>query len=185
MSTLAMWQRQRRMRQQEPTRQKWCFLVTRPCPSRRSPNLKHYIRLAVMTALMFVAMYVLMYAMVDQLENVFPNVNQFYMAGLMTAPMVVIELAMMRAMYEKRSANIAIILVSLLAFVGFWIGVREQVAVSDNQFLKSMIPHHAGAVLMCENAQLQDEEIKSLCQNILSSQTSEIAQMKKIVDRMQ
>ena len=48
-----------------------------------------------------------------------------------------------------------------------------------------MIPHHAGAVLMCEKAQLQDEEIKSLCQNILDSQTSEIAQMKKIMDRMQ
>jgi hypothetical protein len=154
-------------------------------PPEGPPNLKHYIRLAVMTALMFVAMYVLMYAMVDQLENVFPNVNQFYMAGLMTAPMVVIELAMMRAMYEKRSANIAIVLVSLLAFVGFWIGIREQIAVSDDQFLKSMIPHHAGAVLMCEKAQLQDEEIKSLCQNILDSQTSEIAQMKKIMDRMQ
>lgn len=146
--------------------------------------MKHYLHLAIMTVLMFVAMFVLMYAMVDRLENVFPNVNQFYMAGLMTAPMVVIELAIMRAMYEKRSANIAIILVSLLAFVGFWIGIREQVAVSDDEFLKSMIPHHAGAVLMCEKAQLQDEEIKSLCQNILSSQTSEIAQMKAIMDRL-
>ena len=122
--------------------------------------------------------------MVDRLENVFPNVSQFYMAGLMIAPMVVIELAMMRAMYEKRSANIAIILVSLLAFVGFWIGIREQVAVSDDQFLKSMIPHHASAVLMCEQAPVQDEEIKTLCQNILRSQQSEIAQMKAIMARL-
>lgn len=146
--------------------------------------MKHYIRLAVMTALMFVAMYVLMYAMVDQLENVFPNVNQFYMAGLMTAPMVIIELAIMRGMYEKRRANVGIAIVSLVAFAGFWVGIREQIAVSDEQFLKSMIPHHAGAVLMCEKAPVQDSEIKSLCQNILRSQQAEIEQMKAIVARV-
>lgn len=37
-------------------------------------------------------MHVLMYAMVDRLANVYPNFHQFYMAGLMTAAMVVIEL---------------------------------------------------------------------------------------------
>jgi uncharacterized protein (DUF305 family) len=62
--------------------------------------------------------------------------------------MVVIELAIMRAMYENRNFNIAIIVASVLAFAGFWTGIRQQVAVSDEQFLKSMIPHHAGAILM-------------------------------------
>ena len=37
-------------------------------------------------------MYILMYAMVNAFANVYPNVNQFYMAGLMTAPMVVCSL---------------------------------------------------------------------------------------------
>ena len=46
-----------------------------------------------MTALMFVAMFGLMYAMVDRFDNVFPNLNQLYMASLMTAPMLLIELA--------------------------------------------------------------------------------------------
>ena len=151
---------------------------------KRDSGLKHYVRLAVMTVLMFIAMYALMYAMVDRLENVFPNVNQLYMAGLMTAPMVVIELAIMRGMYEKRMANAAIIVVSLAAFVGFWIGIREQVAVSDDQFLKSMIPHHAGAVLMCGKASVQDAEIRSLCQNIMRSQQAEIEQMKAIMSRL-
>ena len=137
-----------------------------------------------MTALMFIAMYVLMYAMVDRLENVFPNVNQFYMAGLMTAPMVLIEIVIMRAMYESRRANAAIVAVGLLAFAGFWIGIREQAAVSDEQFLKSMIPHHAGAILMCQKAPIEDGEIRSLCQNILRSQQSEIEQMKAIMARV-
>jgi uncharacterized protein (DUF305 family) len=147
-------------------------------------HLKHYVHLAVMTAVMFIAMYILMYAMVDRIGNVYPNVNQFYMAGLMTAPMVLIELAIMRAMYENRMANVAIVVVSLLAFVWFWVGVREQIAVADQQFLKSMIPHHAAAVLMCEKAPIQDSEIKSLCLNILRSQKSEIDQMKAILSRL-
>jgi hypothetical protein len=69
----------------------------------------HYRRLVVMTVLSFAAMYVLMYAMVDRLGNVFNNINQVYMAGLMAAAMVVIELAVMGAMYQSRKLNAAII----------------------------------------------------------------------------
>lgn len=145
--------------------------------------MKHYVHLAVMTALMFIAMYVLMYAMVDRLENVFPNINQFYMAGLMTAPMVLIELLIMRGMYGKRIVNMAIIVVSVAAFGLFWIGIRQQVAVSDEQFLKSMIPHHAGAILMCKKAPIQGDEIKSLCEEIIRGQNTEIEQMKALLDR--
>ena len=45
-------------------------------------------------------------------------------------------------------------------------------------FLRSMIPHHAGAILMCEQAPIQDAEIRQLCQTIISSQQQEIDQMK-------
>lgn len=145
---------------------------------------RHYTYLAIMTALMFIAMYILMYAMVDRFENVFSNINQFYMAGLMTAPMVLIELAIMRAMYENRMANIVIIVVSVIALVGFWVGIRQQIAVTDEQFLKSMISHHAGALLMCGKAPIQDSEIQSLCREIIRGQQSEIEQMKAILSRL-
>jgi hypothetical protein len=67
--------------------------------------LNHYARLAAMAALMFVAMFILMYAMVDRLDNVDPNLNQFYMAGLMTAPMVLIELALVRRSSHSARAS--------------------------------------------------------------------------------
>jgi uncharacterized protein (DUF305 family) len=67
---------------------------------------------------------------------------------------------------------------SLVALAIFWISIRQQAAIADDQFLKSMIPHHAGAILMCENAPLRDAELKALCENIISSQQAEIAQMK-------
>lgn len=143
---------------------------------------KHaYFRLAAMTALSFVAMYVLMYAMVDRFDNVFPNTNQIYMAGLMTAPMAIFELALMGAMYQNRAANIAIYAVSAVALIGFFAAIRAQLAIGDTQFLKSMIPHHAGAVLMCERAPISDPEIERLCATIIKGQNEEIAQMKALL----
>ena len=147
--------------------------------------MHHYIHLAIMTVLSFISMYIFMYAMVDTFGNVYPNINQFYMAALMTAPMVLIELAVMRSMYKNRTANVAVVAASVLVLGASWFGIRQQALVSDAQFLKSMIPHHAGAILMCEQTSLQDAEIKKLCQSILSSQRSEIAQMEGILKRLE
>lgn len=145
---------------------------------------KHaYLRLAAMAALSFIAMYVLMYAMVDRFENVFPNTNQIYMAGLMTAPMIIFELALMGAMYPNRAANIAIDAVSIVALIGFFAVIRAQTAIGDTQFLKSMIPHHAGAVLMCERAPISDPAIRQLCATIIKGQNEEIAQMKALLEK--
>jgi len=119
-----------------------------------------------------------MYAMVNTLGNVFNNLNEFYMAGLMTAPMVLIELVVMRAMYQNKRRNALIITGSIVAGLLFFLLIRQQVAISDKQFLRSMIPHHAGAILMCQQASIQDAEIKDLCKTIISSQQSEIDQMK-------
>ena len=51
----------------------------------------------------------------------------------------------------------------------FLLLIRQQTAIGDRQFLRSMIPHHAGAILMCQEASLQDVEIEQLCQGIMSS----------------
>jgi len=140
-----------------------------------------YLRLVAMAALSFLAMYILMYAMVNSFANVLPNLNQAYMAGLMTAPMVIIELLVMRPMYDRRSWNIAILTVSVVALLACWFAIRDQVAIADREFLKSMIPHHAGAILMCEEATIQSPEIKKLCRGIIQGQQAEIEQMKALL----
>lgn len=137
----------------------------------------HYLLLGIMAVLSFISMFILMYAMVDRFANVYPNINQAYMAGLMTAPMIIIELLLMGAMYKNRTANLAIIAVSVVALGAFWFAIRQQTAVGDVQFLKSMIPHHAGAILMCEQAPIRDPELKKLCGTIIKGQNEEIAQM--------
>jgi len=145
----------------------------------------HYLMFLLMIVLMFISMYVLMYAMVNAFANVFSNYNQFYMAGLMTAPMVIIEMALMGGMYPNKKLNLAIIGVSVIALFGFWFLIREQTAINDRQFLKSMIPHHAGAILMCQEANITDPEIKQLCGEIIKAQEVEIQQMKEKLSRLE
>ena len=137
-----------------------------------------YIRILIMAAISFMSMYILMYAMVDVFDNVYSSLNQLYMAGLMTAPMVIIEIILMRMMYRNRAWNALILAISAFALISFWILIRQQVGINDKQFLRSMISHHASAILMCEKAPIQDLEIKALCNEILSSQQSQIDQMK-------
>jgi uncharacterized protein (DUF305 family) len=145
----------------------------------------HYTRLAVMIVLSFIAMYILMYAMVDRYDDVYPNLNQFYMAALMTASMIVIELALMWGMYHHKIANIAILAAGVVALGVSWQLIRQQTAITDVQFLKSMIPHHSGAILMCREASLTDAEIKELCGSIMSGQQAEIDRMNAILARLE
>ena len=139
---------------------------------------KHYTRLGIMAVLSFICMYALMYSMVNQFDNVFLNVNQFYMAALMASPMIIIEVLLMHMMYKNKKLNAAILAISGIALVGFFFLIRKQTEVSDRQFLKSMIPHHSGAILMCQQADIQDPEVKKLCESIIVSQQKEIEQMK-------
>ena len=138
---------------------------------------EHYKKLLIMAVLSFASMYVLMYAMVNTFANVFLNINQFYMAGLMTAPMLIIEIALMGSMYMDKKLNLIIVTTSSIILIALFLFIRQQSAVSDKQFLRSMIPHHASAILMCEMTDIQDPEIKELCKSIISSQQEEIDQM--------
>lgn len=144
----------------------------------------HYGRLGLMIALSFVVMYAFMYAMVNSIDNVYNNVNQFYMAGLMAAPMAIIEIAIMRSMYRDNRLNLLIVGISCALTLLFFVMIRQQVAVTNVQFLRSMIPHHAGAILMCEQPAAPAPQIKQLCQSIVSSQEAEIRQMKVLLQEM-
>lgn len=142
-----------------------------------------YIRLAWMAGLSFIAMYILMYAMVDRFTSVYANVNQVYMAGLMAAPMVAIELVIMGSMYGNRRLSRLLIAASLALALLFWVLIRTQAGVGDRQFLRSMIPHHSGAILMCGKAKITDPELQSLCTQIIDSQKAEIELMKRMLEQ--
>ncbi len=144
----------------------------------------NYVRLGIMAVLSFIAMYVLMYSMVNTFSDVIPSFNQFYMAGLMAVPMIVIEVLLMGMMYNNKKLNALIVGTSIVLGVLFFVFIRQQTLIGDEQFLKSMIPHHSGAVLMCEKADIQDAEIKELCGTIVQGQQEEIDKMQRILNRL-
>lgn len=147
-------------------------------------KMNMYWHLAVETTISAVIMYLVMFVMIDSLGSFYNNVNMFYMTLMMVAPMVVIMLVgAMRSMFPNKKLNY--ILVGSFAavfFLGWWL-IRAQYPIGDAQFLRSMIPHHSGAILMCQESELTDPEIIKLCDGIIKGQKQEIDQMKAILER--
>jgi len=144
----------------------------------------HYRRLPQMLLAHFIIMFAVMYTMVHSFSDIFLNLNQLYMTAMMVLPMAILMLAMMPSMYPDKRRNGMIHAAAVIGFIVFFLFMRDQTFVADKQFLKSMIPHHSGAILMCERAAISDQEIKSLCETIKSGQRREIDQMKEILDRL-
>ena len=146
----------------------------------------HYKMLGLNMGISLLIMYVVMFSMIWSAGEFINNLNMFYMALTMAAPMGILMLLMMRMMYPNRRLNMALhALFALMFAVGFW-GTRAQALVGDRQFVRAMIPHHSGAILMCERAALRDAELRDLCfgpTGIVESQRREIAQMKAFLAR--
>lgn len=144
-----------------------------------------YGMFAVNMLLSLAVMYLVMFSMIDGWSDFRNNINMFYMALTMVAPMGIIMLASMGGMYRRKSLNVALYVGLLVLFAAAFAGTRLQAAVGDRQFIASMIPHHSGAVLMCREAGLNDPELVKLCNTITRTQRDEIRQMNAIRARME
>lgn len=129
-------------------------------------------------------MYVVMFSMIDGLHDFRNNLNMFYMAVTMWAPMGVFMLATMPGMFPRKVLNSVLIVAFIILTVASLAATRTQTQINDRQFIDSMIPHHSGAILMCREADLADAELASLCQDIMRGQRSEIDQMNRIKVRL-
>jgi hypothetical protein len=146
---------------------------------------RHYLMLGVNLLLSAIIMYLGMFAMIWSSGEFIQNLNFAYMALVMWAPMSAVMLWTMRSMYPDARINGLLYALFGLVFLLSLYGIRVQALVGDRQFVKSMIPHHSGAILMCEQSKLTDPEIRSLCEGVVRSQAEEIAQMKAILARKQ
>lgn len=143
-----------------------------------------YLLFAVNMVLSLVVMYLVMFAMIDGWRDFHNNLNTFYMALAMVAPMGIVMLATMGGMYRRRRLNLALHAGFALLFVVAFAAIRAQGLVGDRQFIASMIPHHSGAILMCREADLADRELVDLCGDIIAAQRGEIERMEAIRARL-
>jgi uncharacterized protein (DUF305 family) len=63
--------------------------------------------------------------------------------------------------------------------------ISQQTLVGDRQFIRSMIPHHSGAIVMCWEANLNDPDLEQLFLEIIEARKQEIDQMEAILDRLE
>ncbi len=143
-----------------------------------------YRNLAFELILDFVIMYLVMYTMIATLDHFYFNLNNVYMTLMMVAPMTVLMLVLMRSMYQNKRVNWAIGLGAVVVFAASFYGMRTQAAIGDKELIRGMIPHHSGAILMCEQASLTDPEVVALCRDIREAQAREISQMEAILARL-
>ena len=139
--------------------------------------------MGVELAVDFVVMYLVMYTMIATLAHFHLNLNNVYMTLMMVAPMAVIMLVSMRSMFPSRAINLAICVGAAAVFLASFAAMRTQAGIGNAEFLRAMIPHHSGAILMCKQASITDSEIAALCRGIVESQQKEIAQMQAILQR--
>ena len=143
----------------------------------------HYRMLALNLIASLAIMYLVMFAMIDGAGDFYHNLNTFYMALMMVAPMGALMLLMMGPMYANRRLNLGLHAGFAIVFALAFLGIRSQAGIGDVQFIRSMIPHHSGAILMCREARLTDPELAALCDQIRNGQRREIDQMEAILAR--
>lgn len=150
-----------------------------------SDSNRQYIKFGLMMAVSFVIMYAVMFLNADVLDHVMLSNTRTYMTILMIAPMAISMMLFMWGMYKDKKLNYIILGISALVFVATLYGLRQQVFISDVQWMKAMIPHHSSAIMVSQKADLKDPEARKLAKEIIEAQEREIAQMKKMIYRLE
>lgn len=136
-----------------------------------------YLRFAAMIFTGMVVMYFVMFVASWELSHVRFSQSRIFMALTMGGAMGLVMLAWMLNMYRSTTANIIIVVASLLLFgVGTTLD-RSQATVDDTAFMKGMIPHHSLAITRSERFASDDVRVCELAVAISEAQRREILEM--------
>jgi hypothetical protein len=144
-----------------------------------------YPRFAAMIATSTLVMFGLMYLNTYAWSHLEYSQTRTWMAVVMGAAMALIMIGFMWGMYKNRRVNIGITIGAVAIFAGaLWL-VRSQATVSDISYMKAMIPHHSIAIMTSERAHIRDPEVRRLADRIIDAQVREIAEMKRLIARLE
>lgn len=147
--------------------------------------MKPYLKFASMIVTSTVVMFLFKYWSTYKVEHIFFSETRLYMALLMGATMAIIMLLFMTHMLKNRKANIAIVSGSIVVFFLSLFLLRSQTLVDDVDYMEAMIPHHSIALLTSERADISDERVRDLADEIIEAQRREIAEMKELIEKLE
>ncbi len=146
-------------------------------------SARMYVKFGVILLISLGLMWVLSMSMIRSLDHFYLNLSNFWMALLMVGAMAIVMVIGMWSMFKNTKANIAMLVGFAVLFGGAFALGRTETFVGNEEFLKSMIPHHSRAILVCQESNITDPEIIELCKEIVEAQQKEISQMQAILDR--
>ena len=145
----------------------------------------HYTKFTLMVICSAISMYITMYFNTYEISHVFFSWTRLYMTLIGVSAMAIIMFLFMRGMYKSKVKNARIIIISVLTMAVSTFLVRQQIPINDLKWMKAMIPHHSIAILTSHRADLKDPEVKKLAEDIIEAQKREIAEMKKMIERLE
>ena len=145
----------------------------------------NYTKFLLMLVCSAISMYITMYFNTYEIDHVFFSWTRMYMTLIGIGGMSIIMFLMMQDMYKDKVKNAAILIGSVLLMIVSTVLVRKQIPIDDVKWMKAMIPHHSIAVLTSKNATLTDPEVQKLAEEIIKAQEKEIAEMKKMIERLE
>ncbi|MDY0781216.1 DUF305 domain-containing protein [Tenacibaculum sp. IB213877] len=148
-------------------------------------NKSNYTSFILMLITSTIVMYITMYFNTYEFSHVYFSWTRMYMTLIGAGAMAIIMFLFMRKMYKNKFKNIAIVVCSVLLMASCTFLVRKQIPINDTKWMKAMIPHHSIAILTSNRADLKDPEVKKLANEIIKAQEKEIAEMKKMIKRLE
>lgn len=139
-------------------------------------------KFAGMIATSTVIMFFLMYQLVYTPDHATFSLNRLLASLLMGSIMTVVMLGFMWPMYKGQGTKIAVLVVASLLAVLLLTANRGQLLIGDDDFMKSMIPHHSIAINNARKASISDPRVRELADQIIEAQVREIALMKLLLE---
>ena len=124
--------------------------------------------------------------MTNSLTNITFSVGKFYISVIMALLMGLLEVGMydfQMQMHHMYHFSIPYYLSLGFALVVFGYLYRNQMYITDKEYLNEMIEHHSMALLTSEEIlqKTQSERVRKLADNIVSTQEAEIKYMKQLL----
>nr|WP_242927076.1 DUF305 domain-containing protein [Pontibacter vulgaris] len=145
----------------------------------------NYTTFILMLICSAISMYITMYFNTYEFNHIYFSWTRMYMTFIGISGMAIIMFLFMKKMYNNRMKNAAIVIGSLLLMSISTYLVRRQIPIDEVKWMRAMIPHHSIAILTSKRADLKDPEVKKLAEEIIKAQEREIAEMKKMIERLE
>jgi hypothetical protein len=138
-------------------------------------------RFAAMIATSTVIMFFLMYQLVYSWDHAMLSMNRLVAALVMGCVMTIVMLGFMWSMYRGLATKVAVAGTAIVLGIALLAVNRSQALIGDQNFMKSMIPHHSIAINNARKASISDPRVRELADEIIESQVREIAEMKLLL----